>query len=324
MTAPLKLGIVGSNFVASWLCEAARALEGVTLYAIYSRSEEKGRAFAEREGVLSVYTDFDAFLASGIEAVYLASPTYCHFDMAKKALESGLHVLVEKPMVTHSRQFEVLCALAEEKGLVLLEAMRPAHDEAFTVVKEALLSLGKIRRVSFEFCQYSSRYDAFLRGEVLNAFTPEIAGAALLDIGIYPLFWAVALFGEPTTVTASSSFLENGFEGGGTVLLGYGDLQVSVTYSKVCSSVTPSAIVGEKGALTVDKVTSPEKITLILRGEEATLLPHPSYTNNLVCELKTFLSLIGRGGDNPYLDISRRLYQTVERIYKAANIHIFE
>ena len=319
-----KLGVIGTNFVSSWLCEAARSLGTVELTAVYSRTKEKGEAFAKTEGVLSVYTDLDAFFSSGIEAVYIASPTYCHYDMAKKAIEKGLHVLLEKPMVTHKWQFDALDALAKERGVVLMEAMRPQHDEAFSAVKESLPKLGKLRHASFEFCQYSSRYDAFLRGEVLNAFRPDIAGAALLDIGIYPLFWVMALFGRPDSVAASSTFLGNGFEGGGTVLFGYDGFQVSMSYSKICQSASPSVILGEKGSLTVDKVTSPDEIVLALRGKTPCLLSHPHYTNNLVCELRDFLSLCENGGENPYLAISRLTYETLERIYQAAGIRVFE
>ena len=317
----LKLGVIGTNFVSSWLCEAARSLDTVTLSAVYSRTKEKGEAFAKAEGVLHTYTDLDSFFSSGIEAVYIASPTFCHFDMAIAAIGYGLHVLLEKPMVTHKWQFDELVLLARERGVVLMEAMRPQHDEAALVIKNALKELGTIRRATMEFCQYSSRYDRFLSGEVLNAFDPKIAGAALLDIGIYTLYWVTALFGRPETVTASSTFLHNGFEGGGTVLFGYGDFQVTMAYSKICQSGTPSVIVGEKGALTFDKPTSPDKIILALRGDTPRELMHPQYENNLVCELRDFVSLC-KGGENPYLVETELLYETLERVYEAAGLTI--
>lgn len=321
MTKVLKLGIIGSNFVSSWLSEAARSLEGVRLSALYSRTREKGEAFAEAEGIAAVYTDLYEFFSSGIEAVYIASPTYCHFDMAREALSHGLHVLCEKPMVTRLSQLDELSSLAKARGLVLMEAMRPQYDPSLEVVRAALSSLGKLRYASFDFCQYSSRYDSFRQGEVLNAFNPAISGAALLDIGIYPLFWAIALFGRPETVKASSTFLENGFEGGGSILLGYGELQVNVVYSKICQSLTPSVILGEEGGLTVDKLTSPDKILLTLRGKEPALLSHPVYSNNLVCELEAFCTCCrGERGAERDLDVTRLLYETLERVYRAAGI----
>ena len=317
----MKLGIVGSNFVSSWLCEAARELK-VSLSAVYSRSAETGKAFAAKETIAAVSTDFDAFLSSGIDAVYLASPTYCHYPMAKAALLHGMNVLCEKPIVWHKWQLDELLQLAKEKGCVLLEAMRPAHDPARLLVSQTLGRLGTIRHASFEFCQYSSRYDAFRQGEILNAFTPEISGAALLDIGIYPLYWATALFGAPDTVSAFSTFLENGFEGGGVILLGYADCQVSVTYSKICSSVTESAIVGESGAVTVDKLTSPARITYIPRKGSPEVLDYTAVSNNLVYELRDFVTLCEQGGENPHLDEMRVLYETLERVYRASGLSL--
>lgn len=323
MKGKVKLGVVGTNFVSSWLCEAARTLDGIELAALYSRSVEKGSAFAVSEGVGAVYTELDRFFASGIEAVYLASPTYCHFEMAKAALMRGLHVLVEKPIVTSCSELDELISLARSKNLVLMEAMRPQYDGSLSAVRDALPALGRVRSATFEFCQYSSRYDAFRRGEVLNAFTPEISGGALFDIGIYPLFWVIALFGRPETVTASSTFLENGFEGGGTALLGYGDFQVSVIYSKICQSITPSVIRGEVGALTVDKLTQPDQIMLILRGKEPRELSHPHYDNNLVCELAAFSARCrGESRGDGDLALTHLVYETLERICVSAGLDV--
>lgn len=309
----LKLGVIGTNFVSDWLAEAAGLIEGVEAFAVYSRKEETGGAFAEKHGIERVYTDLDAFFSSGIEAVYIASPTYLHFTHAMAALEKGLHVLCEKPLVFRYAECLRLQEKAKEKGVVLMEAMRPAHDPALALVKKSLAALGKIRRVSFEYCQYSSRYDRFRSGEVLNAFTPEISGGAIYDIGIYPLYWCVALFGEPKTVSREATFLENGFEGGGSILLGYEDFQVTVTYSKICDSVIPSVITGEKGSLTLDKMQSPKTVKLIPRKGEAVPLDYIPAENNLVYELADFLSVIG-GERDTYIRDTDGLYRTLERI----------
>lgn len=322
MNPPVKLGIIGTNFVSSWLCEAARTLDTVSLAAVYSRKEETGRVFADREGVAAVYTDLHAFLTSGIEAVYIASPTYCHYEMAKKALTAGLHTLVEKPIVMREAELCELLSLAKEKGLVLMEAMRPEFDGSYEAVRDAVKTLGRIRHARFEFCQYSSRYDAFRQGEILNAFKREISGGALYDIGIYPLFWATALFERPNTVEASSTFLQNGFEGGGSILLGYDGFQVSVVYSKICSTVTPSVILGEEGALTLDKLTQPETITVTRRGDEPKEIEHTRYRNNLVGELSIFLSLCENGGENPQTEELKIRFETLERVRAAAGIEI--
>ena len=316
----LKLGVVGTNFVSDWLCEAVAQTDGITASAVFSRKEETGYAFAKKHAIPNVFTDWDGFLLSGIDAVYLASPTFCHFEQAKAALEKGLHVLCEKPLVMKRDESEVLFALAEEKGVVLMEAMRPAHDPAFCLVKDSLADLGTIRRVSFEYCQYSSRYDRYQNGEVLNAFGPKVSGGALFDIGIYPLFWCVALFGKPKSVSAKSVFLKNGFEGSGCLLLDYDGFTASVTYSKICDSVIPSVITGERGSLLIHKMQSPEKIVFAPRGGDALPLDYLPAENNLVYEVRDFVAAIKSGCGGVFDAFTRDLYETLDLAVMAAEI----
>ena len=172
-------------------------------------------------------------------------------------------------------EFLRMQAAAERSGCVLMEAMRPAFDPAIGVLREAMGRIGKIRSADLHFCQYSSRYDAFRRGEVLNAFDPGMKNSALADIGIYPLHLAVSLFGEPTALSASSVRLSNGFEGAGQILLGYPDFCVSVGYAKIFDDPRPSAVLGEEGMITLDKVSAPGEILLTLRGKAPERLPLP-------------------------------------------------
>ena len=316
----LSLGIVGTNFVSDWLAEAVAQTDAADAMAVFSRKQETGDAFAKKHNIPAVYTDFDTFLSSGIQAVYLASPTFCHFAQAKAALEKGLHVLCEKPLVMKRDECETLYAIAKERGVLLMEAMRPAHDPAFALVKEMLPSLGDIRRVSFEYCQYSSRYDRFQNGEVLNAFIPAISGGALFDIGIYPLFWCVALFGKPKVVKADSVFLSNGFEGSGCLLLDYDGFTASVTYSKICDSVIPSVITGEQGSLTIYKPQSPEKLLYLPRKGKAVTLDYTPAENNLVYEVEDFARAVKNGCGGVFDSFTRDLYDTLDLAVQAAGI----
>ena len=155
-------------------------------------------------------------------------------------------------------------AKAKASGVLLLEAMRPAFDHGYEIIKEQIKTLGKIRSAHLEFCQYSSRYNAFLSGEVLRAFNQNYGNAALLDIGVYPLHVSAMLFGEAKSLSSHSTFLSGGFEGMGQVTLGYGDYFVTVLYSKIVQSTLPSVILGEKGSLHIDKLSEPSSLTLCL------------------------------------------------------------
>ena len=313
----IRFAIVGTNFISDRFVEAARASSSAEIVAVYSRKLDTGRHFADKYGIKKVYSDYTAMLSdANVDAVYIASPTFCHNEQAEAALTAGKHVLCEKMITTTEAEIASLIALAKERRLVLLEAMRPDFDPAFDALRSALDKIGKIRRATLEFCQYSSRYGKFLAGEVLNAFDPKLKNSALADIGIYPLHLAVSLFGRPQKLTASSVFLDNGFEGAGSITLDYGDKLCQVIYSKITDSVNPSVIEGEHGSVTIDKINSPTRITLRLRGEAAVDLPLTPVSNNMVYEVEAFSRMVaGEISPDRYLAVSKDTLNLVEQAY---------
>ena len=318
----MKLGIIGTNFISDRLCEAARLVSGVEVAAVFSRAQETGDAFAARHGIEKVYTGYGELLMDGdIDAVYVASPTICHAPQAIKAMHAGKHVLCEKMMAATLPEMRLMRRVAREQGVVLLEAMRPAHDPAYDMIIDSLPRLGKIRRATLEFCQYSSRYDRFKAGELTNAFDPKLKNSALADIGIYPLHVAVRLFGAPDTAQGASVFMDNGFEGAGSITLGYRDKTVNIVYSKISDSVNPSVIEGELGSLLINKISAPTELTLKLRGCDAERLPLEAPTNNMIYELAAFRDMVaGERSADEYLELTEQAQVIVDGIYRTAGI----
>ena len=318
----MRLGIIGTNFISDRLCDAARFADGVEIAAVYSRRLDTGRAFAEKNGIKKVYTDLDEMLAgSTVDAVYVASPTFYHAAHSVKAMRAGKHVLCEKMMAATHPEFCLMRSTAKETGTVLLEAMRPAHDPAYDLVRQSLPRLGKIRRATLEFCQYSSRYDRFKNGVLTNAFDPKLKNSALSDIGIYPLHVAISLFGKPKTASGASVFMENGFEGAGTLTLGYKDMTASIVYSKISDSVNPSVIEGELGSLLINKISAPTRLTLKLRGEPSEDIDFNTPDNNLIFELEAFRDMTeGKRDPAPYLELTDRTQLIVDGIYRSVGI----
>ena len=135
----MKLGIIGTNFISDNLIEAARRVCEISPFAVLSRKEETGRAFAEKHGIPHVFTEMDAFLSSGVDAVYVATPNVCHKEQARAALLRGIPVLLEKPMTLSLYDTEELFSIADATGAVLMEAMRPVHDPAWAAVMARVL-----------------------------------------------------------------------------------------------------------------------------------------------------------------------------------------
>ena len=318
----MRFAIIGTNFISDWFAECALRTKRAELTAVYSRKLDTGRAFASKHAIPEVYTDLDAMLASEtVDAVYVASPTFLHKDHSIAAMKAGKAVLCEKMIAASLEEFEEMLSVKAQQDGILIEAMRPDFDPAFEEIRKNLSRIGRIRRASFEFCQYSSRYDAFLRGEVKNAFDPKMKNSALADIGIYPLHVCIALFGEPSTVFSHSSFLHNGFEGCGSILLGYGDMAATVTYSKISASVNPSVIEGELGSITVDKINAPSRIMLHLRGEEPVEIPFDRRAHNMEFEVERFMRIAEGYEDGEALTrLSHSVMKVVDKAYTSSGV----
>lgn len=313
----MNIAVIGTNFISDNFCDAAKTVDGVKILAVYSRTDARGKFFAEKHGIERVYSDFDAMLADGdIDSVYVASPIFAHKEQSLRAMASGKHVLCEKMMAATLDEFYEMKAASEKYGRVLLEAMRPAHDPMIAKVRENLPKIGKIRRAHLSFCQYSSRYDKFKAGIVENAFNPRIKNSALSDIGIYPLCLALSLFDEPKTLDSHSIFLENGFEGAGALTLGYPDKIVTVEYSKITDGIIPSVIEGERGSVTINKISAPTEIRLKLRGKPDEIIAVSDNEENMCYEIAAFRDMCkGKLDHKPYLAITELQQKTVEKSY---------
>jgi len=302
MANPLRIGVIGTSFVSDWICEAATISGSCEIAAVFSRDLSRGKAFAEKLCIGGCFNDEEAFLSSdAIDAVYIASPNTAHYQQALRALEHGKHVLCEKPLAINAAQAERMILSAHEKGLILLEAIRPVHDPFLTALRENLPKVGRIRRATFEFCQYSSRYDRFLAGERPNVFEAALGNAALMDLAVYCLHACVAIFGVPQKLTAGASFLPNGTEAAGTMLLDYGDQQTTISYSKVTSSVHPSIVQGELGTLVFDTLNQPSYLRMLYRDGRTEELFTP-VKSNMVHELNTFARMIANGENTAVYD----------------------
>ena len=144
---------------------------------------------ADKYQVEKVYTDIDEFMADeNMNCVYVASPNLLHYEQTKKALLAGKHVLCEKPFCTKLEHAKELAAIAKEKRLFLMEAVPTTYLPNYKVLINEVGKLGKIKLIQGNFSQYSSRYDAFLRGELPNVFNSEFAGGCLMDIYFFNMY----------------------------------------------------------------------------------------------------------------------------------------
>ncbi|QHW30559.1 Gfo/Idh/MocA family oxidoreductase [Paenibacillus rhizovicinus] len=292
----IRFGIIGSNFITDQFIEAVREVEGVTLSALYSRTAERAETFAAKHGIPLTFTDIDDLLASSeVDAVYIASPTSFHAEQSIRCMRAGKHVLCEKPAASNSRELEGMIQTAVEHGVVFMEAMKSSFMPGFQAIRELLPSLGAIRRYTASYCQYSSRYDAYRAGEVLNAFKPEFSNGALMDLGVYCVYPMILLFGTPERIAASGTMLSSGVDGQGSIVAGYKEMEAVISYSKISNSSLPAEIQGEEGTMTIDAINLPRKLTVRYRDGRVEEIAAPEQGLVMSYEVRAFAELIRSG-----------------------------
>ena len=191
----MRLGIAGAGMIVRGLFTFIHEVEGIELEAIASteKSIDKVRKLAKENHVKKAYLNYDELLNDeGIDVMYIATPNHLHYQMCKQALERGKHVICEKPFTSRVEELEELSQLAKEKNLFLLEAISTQYLPNVLKIKEKLSELGKIKIVTANYSQYSSRYNAFKEGIIQPAFDYTKSGGALMDLNIYNMHLMVA------------------------------------------------------------------------------------------------------------------------------------
>ncbi|QAY66794.1 Gfo/Idh/MocA family protein [Paenibacillus protaetiae] len=292
----VRFGVIGTNKITEQLLEAAKHNKQFKLTAVFSRTEERAKAFADTYGAEHTFTDVKEMAESDvIDAVYIASPTSLHKEYAVICMNGGKHVLCEKPIASNTRELQDMIDAAQRNNVLLMEAMKSTLTPAFEIIRANLDKLGVIRRYTGSYCQYSSRYDAYKQGTVLNAFNPAFSNGALMDLGVYCIYPLIACFGEPNTVKASAVMLESGVDGEGSILLGYNQMEAVIAYSKITSSKLPSEIQGENGTMLIDSISEPGHIRIEYRDGRTEILSEPDSRPVMLHELSHFVELVQSG-----------------------------
>lgn len=325
----MKLAILGTGFIVkAGALPALKEVPEIEVTAIFARprSREVAEGLARLYGIGRVYTDYDELLrAEDVDCVYVGLTNSVHHEFAKKALLAGKHVIMEKPFASTVAETEELVELALARQLYMFEAVTLLHQPNFDAIKKTLPELGRIRAVTANYSQYSSRYDRYLKKEVLPAFDPELSGGALYDINIYNLNFIVGLFGAPLDVRYEANLGFNGIDTSGTLFLRYQDFSAVALGAKDSDSPGFINIQGEKGWLRV--LGAPNELKTFevsLRGTGTTSRYELNrYSHRMVQEFKDFAAIYAAGdyaAMKKGLDVSLTVMRTVEKARKGAGI----
>lgn len=255
----ITYGTIGTNWITdSWILAAQKA-GSWKLHAVYSRTKEQAESFRKKYGCSNCYTTLDSLAADkDMQAVYIASPNNLHYEQAMQMLKAKKHVILEKPATSTVKELDDLFRTAKEEGVYLIEAYRHIQEANYKLLKKLILDekrLGTIYGASFTYASYSSRYNNVLAGEKPNIFSLDFSGGSLVDVGVYPVTFAVALFGLPKSQTYAPFICPTGVDGGGAGILQYDGFGVQINNAKGYQSNSPCEIYGEKGTITINATT---------------------------------------------------------------------
>lgn len=185
----LNLGVVGNGRIAKRFVKESKYVSGINVDYVYGRNEEHIKNFAQDLDLNSYYTDYDKFL-SQVDAIYVAVPHTMHYEFAKKALLANKHVLCEKPITLSTEQTKELFKIANEKKLILQEAIKTAYAPCFDKLVSMAQSgiIGEIKDVDATFTK-------LIKDKTLREYNSELGGGSLTELGSYPLFVITKLLG---------------------------------------------------------------------------------------------------------------------------------
>lgn len=185
----IRMGIAGHGRIAGRFLQESKYVSGIEITAVYGRDGGKARRFAESYELLEYYTDYEQFLDK-VGAVYIAVPHHLHYELARRALLKGKHVLCEKPLALSREEVEELFLLAAGNGCVLLEALKTAFFPAFQQLIGVAESgvIGSIKAVDATFTK-------LIEDDSSREFDPTQAGGAWTELGAYPVFVIGKLLG---------------------------------------------------------------------------------------------------------------------------------
>lgn len=265
--AVLRWGVLAPGEIAHDFVATVHANTEQRVHAVGSRSAERAATFAATHGIPRSYDSYEQLVADpGIDVVYVAAPHSEHRTLALLAIAAGKHVLIEKPIAVTAAQAEEIAAAAASAGVFAMEAMWSRYLPQADVIAQLLEdgALGDVRLVTVDL-GWKFPFDAQSR-----AFDPALGGGAMLDAGVYSLWFSQFVLGAPTQVLAAGSLASTGVDvQAAVVLTSTGGVQAAVTTSILVDTPGLAAVYGTDARIEFDTgFVFPARFRFVADGAE--------------------------------------------------------
>jgi predicted dehydrogenase len=286
-------GILGPGGIARAFAKDLGFIQGHTIAAVGSRSLENAQKFAETFGG-TAYGSYEELVADPtVDAIYVATPHPAHHDNVILALNAGKPVLCEKPFAVNAKQAQAMVDAAARNSVALMEAMWARFLPHYAKVREIVDSgvLGPILSIHADHGQRLADQG------IARLIEPDLAGGALLDLGIYPVSFVHMILGNPAHITSKAVMTEKGVDAQTSMIFSYdGGAQAVLTTTMIEQTPCRAVVAGLKGWLEIDRTFyNPAAMRVVLNDGTVTEYPNTYTGHGLREQAETFKQLVRSG-----------------------------
>lgn len=314
----INWAILGPGTIAADFANAINEVNGKT-YAVGSRNIEKARDFANKYNIEKAYGDYDEMLKDdNIDVVYIATPHCNHYEYIIKSLNNNKNVFCEKAITVNGKQLKEIVELANEKKLIVAEAMTIYHMPLYKKLRKIVDDgkLGKIKMIQVNFGSLKE-YDVTNR-----FFSPDLAGGALLDIGTYALsFTRYFLSSQPEEILTTVKKFETGVDEQSGIILKNSDDEMAVISLTMRAKQPKRGIVcGELGYITVENFPRADKATITYPDGSVEIIEEGHGSKALEYEIECVNSMVMSKTGNDTLRLSVDVMDIMDEVRKQWNL----
>ena len=254
-----KIGIIGTGKIAGIMAKTIKKMKNVKCYAVASRDYSRAQAFAKEFGVKKAYGSYEDMVKDPkIDLVYIATPHSEHYENMRLCIENGKNVLCEKSFTANANQAEQIFSLAKEKNIFVTEAMWTRYMPMLTTIR-GIISSGIIGTPSVLNCNLG-----YYVAEKERMINPQLAGGALLDLGVYTLNLAAMLFGNDVVkISSSCTMTPSGVDASDSITLLYSDGRMAVLNCTMLGMSDRRGIIyGTNGYIEIENINNFESVSV--------------------------------------------------------------
>ncbi len=306
----VKMGILGAGDIAKLMAETIRKMDNVDAYAVAARDLERAEKFSNEYGFEKAYGSYEEMLKDeNLDLVYIATPHSHHHEHAIMCLNHGKHVLCEKAFTANAKQAEEVLKLAESKGLLITEAIWTRYMPMSRTLNEVIESgvIGKATSLNVNLS-----YPITHKARIMD---PELAGGALLDLGVYTLNFAAMVFGDKIKSISSTAIkTESGIDAQNSITICFEDGKMAILNSSILAiSDRQGVINGDKGYIVIENINNYEKIRVFsLDREEIAVYDAPKQITGYEYEVESAIQAI----ENKEIECPQMPHKETLRIMK--------